>query len=139
MLETVLYASGAAIIALIVGVLIGFTIADRRLRRLYEDVREEIVRVRRVAQDKLAPDEPGLDSLMQDFNDAVSQTFKAAEALDHHEKAVIRKTEAGKEIAASSRHIINMIDELAGEAVERSRNKLSPRNKIEAKRPPRLG
>ena len=113
--ELVLYAVGGSLVSMIVGGLIGAMIADRRLRRLYGEVREEMVRVRNVAQDKLAVDEPDLEKLLQDLNRGVEQTYRAAAALENHEKMMIRKTEAGKEITASSRYIINMIDELGGD------------------------
>ncbi len=128
---------------MIVGGLIGAKIADMRLKRLYQDVREEVVRVRNVAHEKLAVDEPGLEKLLQDLNRGVEQTFRAAAALDNHEKMMIRKTEAGKEITASSRHIIKMIDELGGDVEIYTRNEADSddgddNGKNKKKRTPRL-
>ncbi len=122
MLELALYAAGGVIVSMFIGALIGAKLADMRLRKLYAEVRDEVVRVRRVADEKLAVDEPDLDKLLQDLNRGVEQTYRAAAALDNHEKMMIRKTEAGKEITASSRHIIKMIDELGGDVEVRALN-----------------
>jgi len=121
-LELALYAAGGVIVSMIIGGLIGAKLADMRLRKLYAEVRDEVVRVRNVAGEKLAVDTPDLEKLLQDLNRGVEQTFRAAAALDDHEKMMIRKTEAGKEITASSRHIIKMIDELGGDVEIRSLN-----------------
>ncbi len=123
MLELALYAAGGVIVSMIIGGLIGAKLADMRLRKLYAEVRDEMVRVRNVASEKLAVDEPDLEKLLQDLNRGVEQTFRAAAALDGHEKMMIRKTEAGKEITASSRYIIKMIDELGGDVEIRSLNR----------------
>lgn len=122
MLELALYAAGGVIVSMIIGGLVGAKLADMRLRKLYAEVRDEVVRVRNVAHDKLAVDEPDLEKLLQDLNRGVEQTFRAAAALDDHEKMMIRKTEAGKEITASSRYIIKMIDELGGDVEIRALN-----------------
>ena len=117
MYELALYAVAGVIVSLLIGGMIGAKIADAKIRRLYAEVRDEMVRVRRVAQDKLAVEEPDLEKLLQDLNRGVEQTYRAAAALENHEKMMIRKTEAGKEITASSRYIIKMIDELSGDVV----------------------
>ena len=117
MYELALYVVAGVVVGLIIGGLIGAKVADAKIRRLYAEVRDEMVRVRRVAQDKLAVEEPDLEKLLQDLNRGVEQTFRAAAALENHEKMMIRKTEAGKEITASSRYIIKMIDELSGDVV----------------------
>lgn len=114
--------AGAAVGALIVGAglgaLIGFKVADTRLKRLYEDVRVEVAHLRTVAQDKLSADEPNLDTLLRNLNDAVQDTFAAAGALEHHEKVVTQQREGGREVITSSRQIIRMIDQLAGNEPE---------------------
>lgn len=139
MYEFALYALGGVIVSMIIGALIGAKIADMRLRKLYGEVRDEIVRVRNVADEKLAVDEPDLEMLLQDLNRGVEQTFKAAAALDNHEKMMIRKTEAGKEITASSRYIIKMIDELGGDVEIRSLNEADDDDgRKSKKRTPRL-
>lgn len=138
-LELALYAAGGVIVSMIIGGLIGAKLADMRLRKLYAEVRHEVAHVRNVASEKLAVDEPDLEKLLQDLNRGVEQTFRAAAALDDHEKMMIRKTEAGKEITASSRHIIKMIDELGGDVEIRALNEADADGDLETvKRLPEL-
>ena len=109
--------AGAILVGVFFSVLSGFYFADRRLKRQYADVREEVIRLRAVAEDKLSDDEPDLDSMLRNLNDAVQDTFKAAAALENHETVVARQHEGGKEVIASSRFIVRMIDELGGKAI----------------------
>jgi hypothetical protein len=109
---------GASAVGVIAGGMIGFVIADGRLKRLYAEVRSEVARLRSVAEDKLSHDEPDLPSLLRNLNTAVQDTFKAAAALENHESVVARQHEGGKEVIASSRYIVRMIDELGGQTPE---------------------
>lgn len=114
MYELAIAAGGALAAGALIGGIIGFKVADGRMKRLYEDVRGEVARVRSVAQEKLSTEEPDLNTLLRDLNNSVQDTFKAAAALENHEKIVTRQHEGGKEVLASSRHIIRMIDEASG-------------------------
>jgi len=111
---------GISVVSVLVGGLIGFVIADRRMKRLYTEVRSEVSRLRSVAVDKLSHEPVDLESLLRNLNSAVQDTFKAAEALESHETVVARQHEGGKEVIASSRYIIRMIDELGGKTPEPS-------------------
>lgn len=130
-LEIAAIAGGGALAGILIGGLLGFRIADKRLKRLYEEVRGEVFRLRGIAKEKLSSEEPDLDTLLRSLNNAVQDTFKAAAALEHHEKVVTRQHEGGKEVIASSRHIIRMIDELAGDEPE-------PMNPVKAPPAPKL-
>ncbi len=109
--------AGIGFFGVIIGVFAGFRFADRRLKRHYAEVRSEVMRLRAVAEEKLSDDEPDLDSMLRNLNEAVQDTFKAAAALENHEAVVARQHEGGKEVIASSRFIVRMIDELGGEEV----------------------
>ncbi|MHA7873087.1 MAG: hypothetical protein ACX939_12110, partial [Hyphococcus sp.] len=78
--------------------------------------------------------------MLRDLNDAVQSTFKAAAALENHEAVVARQQEGGKEIIASSRFIVRMIDELGGEPADITPSRPAPQVKLTAekrdKRPP---
>lgn len=110
--------AGALVLSLFIGVFAGFRFADRRLKKQYAEVRREVARLRVIAEEKLATEEPNLDTMLRHLNAAVQDTFKAASALENHEAVVARQHEGGKEVIASSRFIIRMIDELAGDPIE---------------------
>lgn len=110
--------AGALVFSLFIGVFAGFRFADRRLKKQYAEVRQEVARLRAIAEEKLSTEEPDLDTMLRHLNDAVQDTFKAAAALENHEAVVARQHEGGKEVIASSRFIIRMIDELGGEPLE---------------------
>ena len=116
--------TGALVFSLFIGVFAGFRFADRRLKKQYAEVRQEVSRLRAIAEEKLATEEPNLDTMLRNLNDAVQDTFKAASALENHETVVARQHEGGKEVIASSRFIIRMIDDLGGEPLEPSPEKL---------------
>lgn len=116
--------AGALAGSLFIGAFAGFRFADRRLKKQYAEVRQEVARLRAIAEDKLATEEPDLDAMLRNLNDAVQDTFKAASALENHEAVVARQHEGGKEVIASSRFIIRMIDDLGGEPLEPAPEKL---------------
>lgn len=116
--------AGALVFSLFIGVFAGFRFADRRLKKQYAEVRQEVARLRAIAEEKLATEEPDLDTMLRNLNDAVQDTFKAASALENHEAVVARQHEGGKEVIASSRFIIRMIDEVGGEPLEPAPEKL---------------
>ena len=122
--------AGALVFSLFIGVFAGFRFADRRLKKQYAEVRQEVARLRAIAEEKLATEEPDLDTMLRNLNDAVQDTFKAASALENHETVVARQHEGGKEVIASSRFIIRMIDELGGEPLEPSPKSLKERPAI---------
>jgi len=109
---------GVSTVSLLIGGLVGFSLADKRMKRLYAEVRSEVSRLRSVAVDKLSHEQVDLESLLHNLNDAVQGTYKAAAALENHETVVARQHEGGKEVIASSRYIIRMIDELGGKTPE---------------------
>ncbi|MEO1240707.1 MAG: hypothetical protein AAFX54_02260 [Pseudomonadota bacterium] len=114
-IATLAILAGTGFFGVVIGLLAGFRFADRRLKRHYAEVRSEVTRLRAVAEEKLSDDEPDLDSMLRNLNEAVQDTFKAAAALENHEAVVARQHEGGKEVIASSRFIVRMIDELSGE------------------------
>lgn len=114
-MEYAIAAGAAALIGLLLGTMVGAWGAGRKFRRHYEEVRAEVTRLRQVAEDKLADDDPDLNTLLGKLNDAVSQTYKAAESLENQGKIIRRKSEGGREVIASSRYIARMIDEFSGE------------------------
>lgn len=104
--------AAAAVAGLILGALAGAWFADRRLRRLWTDVGDEIVRMRGVAEETLLHDDPALPALLRDFNTATEKTFRAIDALQGRMAAIRRQAEGSKEVVASSRHIVRMMEEL---------------------------
>mgnify|MGYP001239168171 CR=1 FL=1 len=111
---TMLIVTGAAAAAagLLIGALAGAWFADRRLRRMWTGVGDEIVRMRAVAEDTLLGDDPELPNLLRDFNLAADKTFRAIEALQDQIALTRRKSEGGREVVASSRHIVRMMEEM---------------------------
>lgn len=130
-LNSVIAAGAAAIVSLIVGGIVGVWFAHRKFNRHYEEVRGEVMRMRRVAEEKLAGDDPDLNALLCKLNDAVNRTYKAVEGLEDEGRIIRRKSEGAQEVIASSRYIGRMIDEFAGdepEPIEPAR----PRKLVEA-------
>jgi len=123
-ITTLVILIGALVFSLFTGVFAGFRFADRRLKKQYAEVRQEVTRLHAIAEEKLKSEEPDLDTMLRNLNDAVQDTFKAASALENHEAVVARQHEGGKEVIASSRFIIRMIDELGGDAPEPAPEKL---------------
>lgn len=132
MSELAVAAGAALVVGIILGGMAGFKLAKKRLAEAYEDVRSEAVRMRRIAEEKLADDEPELNVLLRKLNDAVADTFKAAAALEDHEKTVLRKTEGGKEVLSLSREIIRLIDDLDGSDSEAEELTIKPPPKLSA-------
>lgn len=114
MQEIILIGAAAAVGGIVLGVLCGAWFADKKLRRHYEGVRAEIVRLRRVAEEKLSGDDPNIDELLENLHSAVNGAYSAIQAMENQAQITKRKSEGGKEVITSSRHIIRMIDEYAG-------------------------
>ena len=113
--ELLVIAGAASAVSLAAGCFLGAIFTDRRLKRHYEDIRGEVVRLRAIAENKLSGDDPNFSDLLRDLSDAVDGTFKAAEALANQSAVIARKTEGGEEVVRSSRHIVQMIEEYSGE------------------------
>ncbi|MEO1251487.1 MAG: hypothetical protein AAFW81_03970 [Pseudomonadota bacterium] len=104
--------------AAIFGVLAGTWVSGRRNRKRIEEVGEELVRLQDIAQSKLAGDVPDLAELLRNLNTAVEQTYRSANALEDQSALTKQKTEAAKEIIASSRHIIMMMEDMGADLPE---------------------
>lgn len=125
--------AAAAVAGLVIGALAGAWFADRRLRRLWTGVGDEIVRLRGVAEDTLLGDDPNLPTLLREFNTATEKTFRAIEALQNQVALTRQKSDGGKEVVASSRHIVRMMEELGVDlpyAVEAPRLATAPADPV---------
>ncbi len=118
MLGLIAAAAAALVVGVIAGLVAGFSISKKRMRSAIEEVRGEAVSLGRIAQEKLSEDEPHIDDLLRELNDAVDKTFRAAAALENHEKVVMKKTEGGKEVMSASQQLIRMIDDISGGPVK---------------------
>ena len=118
MLEIILTGAGAAVAGTLLGALLGAWYADKKLRRHYQEVRGEIVRLRSIAEEKLSGDDPNIDDLLENLHSAVNTAYGAIQAMENQAAITRRKSEGGKELILSSRHIIRMIDEYSGEEPE---------------------
>lgn len=116
MVELAVVGAGAAVGGLALGALIGAWLMSNKLRRRFEGVREEIVSLRRVAESKLANDDPDLETLLGNLHKALEQTHGAIEALENQGKVIREKTDCGRQIILSSRQIVGMIDDLGDDA-----------------------
>ncbi|GJL91372.1 hypothetical protein [Hyphococcus sp.] len=114
MQEIILIGAAASLGGMIVGGLSGAWLADRILRRHYQDVRGEITRLRRIAEEKLSTDDPNLDSLLDNLHTAVNTAYSAIQAMENQAKITKIKSDAGREVVTSSRQIMRMIDERTG-------------------------
>ncbi len=85
------------------------------MRARVEEIGGEIVRMHKMAQDKLSGDDPDLKTLLRNLNTAVEQTYRAVDALEDQAQLTKRKSQGGREIIASSRHIVSMIEDIGGE------------------------
>lgn len=119
--------AAAALGGLLIGAISGVWFADRRLRRRIEEVGAEIVRLRGVAEEKLSADDPDLPTLLRNLNTAVEQTYRAVDALEQQAKLTKLKSEGGKEIIASSKHIMRMVEDLGAELPEISKPARTPK------------
>lgn len=115
-LELILIGAAAAAVGLLAGALLGAWYADKKLRLHYQDVRGEIVRLRAVTEEKFSGDDPRLDDLLENLHAAANTAYAAVQAMEAQAIITRRKSEGSKEVIASSRHIIRMIDEYSGEA-----------------------
>jgi glucose-6-phosphate-specific signal transduction histidine kinase len=133
--EIIIFAAIAALAGVVLGAISGVWFADRRLRRHYEEVRVEIVRLRALAEDKLSGDDPNLDTLLNNIHTAVEGAYRAIEAMETQAAITKRKSDGGKEVISSSRQIIRMIDELSGGTSEHFDIAPKPAPKIAVKQP----
>ena len=113
-LELILIGAAAAAGGVIAGALLGAWYADRKLRLHYRDVRGEIVRLRAVTEEKLSGDDPKLDDLLENLHAAANSAYAAIQAMETQAAITRRKSVGSREVIASSRHIIRMIDEYSG-------------------------
>lgn len=118
MQDIIIFAGLAAVAGVAIGAFSGAWFADRRLRRHYEEVRGEVASLRALAEDKLSGDDPDLDTLLNNIHTAVDGAYRAIEAMETQAAITKRKSEGGREVIASSRQIMRMIDELTGGAIE---------------------
>jgi len=88
------------------------------MRARVEEIGGEIVRMQKVAQDKLSGDDPDLKTLLRNLNTAVEQTYRAVDALEDQAQLTRRKSEGGKQVIASSRQIVSMIEDIGGKIPE---------------------
>lgn len=115
MSDVILIGAAAAFGGVLAGAFGGAWFADRRMRRRVEEVGVEVLRLKKVAEEKLLDDDPDLPDLLRNLNKAVEQAYRAVDALEDQSALTKRKTEAAKEVVASSRHIVRMMDEMGAE------------------------
>ena len=130
MLDLVLIGAAIAVVGLALDAFCGAWYADKKLRRHYAEVRGEIVRLRAVTEEKLSGDDPKLDDILDDLHSAANKAYAAIQAMENQAAITRRKSDGSKEVIASSRHIIRMIDEYSGAEPEPLE-----RHVIQAKKP----
>jgi len=129
----------AAFVALFVGVLAGSLATARRMRRQVEEIGEEMAALTKVAEQKLLDDDPNLPELTQNLNDAVERAYRAIDALENQSALNRQKTEGAKEIAAASRRIMTMMEDMGAEVPHVKAPKIeSVAETVETTAPPRL-
>ncbi len=109
---------GAAFSGFVVGALLTAFFSRRKTRSRVKELSGEIARMHMVAQNKLSGDDPDLKTLLRNLNTAVEQTYRAVDALEDTAQLTKRKSEGGRQILASSRQIVSMIEELGGKIPE---------------------
>ena len=113
--EMLMIGGGAALGGLFIGAVLATLITARRMRARVEEIGAEVSRLHKIAQDKLSGDDPDLKTLLRNLNTAVEQTYRAADALEDQSQLTRRKSEGAKEIIASSRHIVGMMEEMGAD------------------------
>ena len=113
--EVLAIGAGAGIAGFVLGAIGGSVATGRRMRRQIEEIGEEVATLTRVTEDKLLDDDPSLPDLMRNLNTAVEQAYKAIDALENQSELNRRKTEGAKEIAASTRRVIAMMEEMGAD------------------------
>lgn len=113
--ELILISSGAALAGVLVGISGGAFLMNRRMTRRIEEVGRELTRLQRVAEEKLLEDDPDLPDLMRNLNKAVEQSYRAIDALENQSSLNRQKTDGAKEIVASSRHILQMMEDMGAD------------------------
>jgi ABC-type transporter Mla subunit MlaD len=116
--ELLIIGGGAAFGGFVVGALLTAFFSKRRTRARVQELGGEIARMHKVAKDKMAGDDPDLKTLLRNLNTAVEQTYRAVDALEDTAQLTKRKSEGGRQILASSRQIVSMIEELGGDMPE---------------------
>ncbi|MEX0643967.1 MAG: hypothetical protein WD076_01550 [Parvularculaceae bacterium] len=105
----------AAVVGLIVGAMIGAWIMDRRFRERIAEIGAEVARLRAVAVEKLTGDDPDLPALLKNLQAAADNAHRAVNALELQAEVTRRKSAGGREVIASSRHILRLMEELGAE------------------------
>ncbi len=116
--ELLIVGGGAAFGGFVVGAFLTAFFSKRRTRARITDLGDEIIRMHKVAQDKLSGDDPDLKTLLRNLNTAVEQTYRAVDALEGTAQLTKRKSEGGRQILASSRQVVSMIEDLGGDVPE---------------------
>ncbi len=115
MVQLIIIGSAAAVVGLVIGALIGAWVMDRRFRERVAEIGGEVVRLRAIAVEKLTGDDPNLATLLKNLHEASDNAYRAVEALENQAEITRRKSAGGREVIASSRHILRMIEELGAE------------------------
>ena len=115
LIDVLAIGAGAVVVGFILGAIGGSVATGRRMRRQIEEIGSEVATLARVAEDKLLDDDPNLPDLMRNLNTAVEQAYKAIDALENQSELNRRKTEGAKEIAAATRRVINMMEDMGAD------------------------
>lgn len=139
-LNDLLIVGGAsAFVALFIGVFAGSLATSRRMKRQVEEIGEEMAALMKVAEQKLLDDDPALPELSHNLNAAVEQAYRAIDALENQSALNRQKTEGAKEIAAMSRRIMTMMEDMGAEVPHMPAPKIeSVAEQVETTPPPRL-
>lgn len=120
-------AGGGLFVGLLIGCMIGIWGAKRKVKAHYTELCDELTRMQKTARAKLYDDDPNLNAHLRKMNNALNQTYKAAEALEDQIRVIERKTEGGREIAASTQYVARMISDFRGEPIPPEFEPPSPR------------
>lgn len=115
MVQLIIIGSAAAVIGLVIGALVGGWIMDKRFRERITEIGGEVARLRAIAVEKLSGDDPDLATLLKNLHEASDIAYRAVEALENQAEITRRKSAGGREVVASSRHILRMMEELGAE------------------------
>jgi len=115
MVELIIAGSAAAVVGLFIGAFGGMWFADKRLRSRIEEIGNEVARLRSVAEEKLTGDDPDLATLLKNLHAASENAYRAVDALEHQAELTRRKSAGGREVIASSRYILRMMQELGAD------------------------
>ncbi|MEM8771764.1 MAG: hypothetical protein AAGD92_08955 [Pseudomonadota bacterium] len=110
-----IFAGAGAGAGLMIGIAIGAIIWGRRMRRRIEEIGGEAARLKSIAEQDFSDEDPDLKTLLKDLNAAVEQTYRAVDALENQSAINRRKSEAAKEVIASSRTIAYMMEDMGAD------------------------